>query len=173
MGVHSVTFKTPDGVERTARWTLGTAKRLYAKYGSDLRAALNEFGDALIPELVHQCLYVDGQPPSDLSLMQLEEMSTEADLQEYLAVFMEAQTQGAVSKNVLAPRLKAAMEARAKEELAKLTGSDSGASEPKSSDSATLSSGTSRKRSTTRGRKGTGRSKTEKTNEHGSMSDQS
>lgn len=131
-----ITFTTPDGVERTLRFTLGARKRIQDRFGMNLLQALNAHGDGALPEIAFALMFdEEGDPPKDLSVKRLAEALDSDHSVPLMAAIMSSITKGQTSKKEIeALLLKAAEEERMK--LAtELTGSTypasaSSASEP-------------------------------------------
>jgi hypothetical protein len=133
-----VTYTTPDGIERSLRYTMGAARRIGADFGTNnLQKLLNQYDYACVPRLVYYCLFdASGNPPDGLTAAQFEEQfpgDNETGLKA-LSALMSAMSQGKASKNEL--------EARMRTETDQPTGSESGPSASNASDSPTRSSGT-------------------------------
>lgn len=138
--VTPVTFTTPDGVERTLRWTLGARTRIKERFHCDLVEALQKHGDGAAADLLWCCLYdKEGKPPADITLVELRESLPGDACVDVMAVVMSAATQGKASPNEVEALIRAQMKEAAAESQ---TSSISGASELSASDSPTNSSGT-------------------------------
>lgn len=128
-------FTTPDGVERELRFTLGARRRILDYLGLNLKDALNKYDSAAFPEVLFALLHDDkGKPPDGITVSSLAESLPADSAGEILAAIYAAASNGRLEKNELEPLIRKAM-------TAALTGSDSGASVPSSSDSQTSNSG--------------------------------
>jgi hypothetical protein len=101
--VFPVIVATPDGVERTLRFTQGSRRRIVNFFGVDFKAALEKYGDAAVPAAIHAMLH-DGKgrlPDGVPETVEEFEQQFPGDVmssKRYLAAAIEAITQGKVDQ---------------------------------------------------------------------------
>lgn len=138
-----VTYKTPDGVERALRFTLGARKRIAIAFpgcGSDVQVALAQCGDGALPEIAYACMYdEDGNPPVGLTAARLAESLDGDDAIALMAAVMSAAGKGRTPKNEIEALLRKAQQT----EIERLTGISFGASPGSASESQPANSGAS------------------------------
>jgi hypothetical protein len=137
MPTETVTFTTPDKVERVLRFTLGARKRIAEMFKEpNIQTVLNQFGDGALPDLAY-CMMFDaaGDPPKGLDVKRFAEELDDAT--PLLAAIMSAVSKGAAPKNELEALLRKAQEMEAE----KLIGSILGRSPFSASESQQPSSG--------------------------------
>lgn len=133
----TVTYTTPDGVERDLRFTLGARKRIAEKFGMpSIQDIFTKYGDGALPEIAYAMMYdQQGKPPAGLDLSALAE-GVEDPLP-LLAALMSAASKGATPKNELEALLRTAQQM----EVAKLIGTTFGPLPGSVSNSPTPNSG--------------------------------
>jgi hypothetical protein len=91
---------TPDGVERSLRFTLGARRRIARDLGRSFAEVMQGLSDEDLPTLLYHLLFdEDGNPPAGLSIAKLEESYEPGDTKELLATLLSAMSQGSVKKN--------------------------------------------------------------------------
>lgn len=133
-----VTLTTPDGVSRALRDTPGSRKLFFDRYGrSNFIEVAKERGDDILFEVAWLMMHDEnGDPPQDLPLKRFLFGCSARARTEVFAAIMAAVSNGEQSKNELEALL-----TKAEKSLETPTGSDSGPSPSRPSDSATPSSG--------------------------------
>lgn len=92
--IHRVLYTTPDGVERTLRWTYGAEAEAARRFGFDLSAAMDK-DSAALPAMVYLAMYdEEGEPPADLTEKRFLNTLPPDAVPELVAVWLEAKTQG-------------------------------------------------------------------------------
>ncbi len=138
-----VTYKTPDGVERNLRFTLGARKRIAIAFpgcASDVQAAIREYGDGALPEIAYACMYDEnGEPPAGLTAAGLAESLDGDDTVGLMAAILSAAAKGKTPKNEIEAMLRKARQ----EETQNQPGISSGASPASASESLPPNSGAS------------------------------
>jgi hypothetical protein len=134
MPIAEVPYTTPDGVERSLRFTLGSRKRIAERFKEpDLKKVMALYGDGALPEIAYCMMYDEkGKPPKGLDAEEFAESLDEDAAVPLLAAVMSAADRGRTPKNEL--------EAMLRETMAQ-TGSISGASPASVSGSPPESSG--------------------------------
>jgi hypothetical protein len=95
-----VTITTPDGVERSLRFTLGSRRRIARDLGRPFADIMQGLTDEELPTLIYNlCFDEDGNPPAGLSIAKLEESYDPANAKELLAEIFAAMSQGSLKKN--------------------------------------------------------------------------
>ena len=137
-----VKYTTPDGIERSLRYTLGAARRIAEDFGSsNVQKLLNKYDFGCVPRLIYYCLFDSkGHPPDGMTADEFEQLFPgDVDTSRAaLAAFISAVSQGKTEKNEIEARMREVMDAEGNP-----TGSPSGPSESSASDSPTSNSGTS------------------------------
>lgn len=108
-----VKFTTPDGVERSLVWRLGSERLIVDWLGCTLGQAIVRYDLAAVPDLLYASMYDDEmEPPKDLTRKKLA-ATLDPDLRvEYMATWMSAVTKGRTPKNEIEAMLKKAMESQ-------------------------------------------------------------
>ncbi len=152
-----VTIKTPDGVERSLRFTFGARKRIVDLLGCGPREALTKYDSGALPDLLYACMFgQDGDPPvnkdgSPFDVKAYRESADQDASTEMMAAFLGAMTKGAVPKNELEALVRKSQE----DEVRKMFGLTSGALLDSASGSPPESSGISPSESSTPSPSGT------------------
>ena len=106
-----VKFTTPDGVERSLVWRLGSERLIVEWLGCTHCQAIIKYDLAAVPELLYASMYDDEMnPPKDLTLKRLQATLDPDHRVEYMAAWMSAVTKGRTPKNEIEARLRVAME---------------------------------------------------------------
>lgn len=134
--VKPIVISLPDGSERELRFTLGARKRIQEIFGMDLKAALEKHQDGALPRILFALMHdADGNPPA-VSINWLEENLPADSAVEVMAAIVSAAGQGKVSKKEIEDLMQMRIGMSGSP-----TGSTTGLSVPKSSESATEISG--------------------------------
>jgi hypothetical protein len=148
-----VTIKTPDGVERALRFTLGAQRRIAEEFGGNLLQAFIRLDESAVPAALYCCMYDEnGLPPEGLTLRAFQETADPDQIVEMTQALRDAMEQGRATKNVLTAMdagLRLMKEEREKANQTQTPGSSSGALPTNVSEFPPPNSGTSPSESST------------------------
>lgn len=138
MPTPTVTYTTPDGVERVLRFTLGARRRIAERFKEpNVMTIITKIGDGALPEIAYCMMYdEEGNPPAGLLMRSFQESVDDAT--PILAAVMSAVQKGAVPPNELEAMLRKAQQEMAEKAL---IGSAPGVSPDIASDSPLENSG--------------------------------